>query len=275
MGGRGGRKPAGGSDGVGGTSRPKKAAGKPRRFKPKGQEDLARSGERNKVTDNLAALRLLRKLNDEDRQATPEEQKVLARWAGWGALPDVFEDGKASSYVNDAERAELKKLLSADEYREARANTKNAHYTDAAVVMSMWAAMKDLGFSDGDVLEPGSGSGNFMGFAPDGARMTGVELDPITAGISRHLYPDAEIHNESFGDSPFREGAFDAVIGNVPFGNFPVYDKTYNKGNQHSIHDHFIIKSLASVKPGGVATIVTSSFTMDKQSPESLSLIHI
>lgn len=264
----GGRR-GGNADGAGAPKRPvAKAAGKPKRFKPRGQEDLARKGEKNKLADNIAALRLLRQLAEEDRQATPEEQKILARWAGWGALPDVFNT-KQSDYATDEARKAVKELLSKDEYREARANTKNAHYTDAAVVQSVWSVMKDLGFTQGDVLEPGSGSGNFMGFAPDGAHMTGVELDPTTAAISRHLYPDAEIHNESFGKSPFREGVFDAVVGNVPFGNFPVYDPVYNKDNSLSIHDHFILKSLAETKPGGIATIVTSSFTLDKQSPEA------
>ena len=242
------------------------AAGQEPRFRPESQADLAPRGERAKLDANLAALRLLRKLQAEDRPATPEEQRVLARWSGWGALPDVFDESK-SKYA--AERAELKQLLSRDEYEDARRTTLNAHYTDAAIVKEIWDGLRELGFKGGDVLEPGSGSGNFIGFAPEGVHMTGVELDPITSAISRYLYPDATIYNESFGSSPFREGVFDAVVGNVPFGNYSVADRKYNPDLKLPIHDHFILKALATTKPGGIAMLVTSSFTLDKMNPEA------
>ncbi|MEQ7008322.1 DEAD/DEAH box helicase family protein, partial [Actinopolymorpha sp. B17G11] len=242
------------------------AAGRAHRFKPEGQADLAPKGERAKLDANMAALRLLRKLEAEDRQATAAEQRVLARWAGWGSLADVFNEDKGRFA---AERAELKQLLTPQQYEDANHNVLNAHYTDAKIVGEVWRAMQGLGFRGGDVLEPGSGSGNFMGLAPENTHMTGVELDPITAAISRHLYPDADVYNESFGSSPFREGVFDAVVGNVPFGRYPVNDKTYNPGLKLNIHDHFILKALANTKPGGIATVVTSSWTLDKADPDA------
>ena len=148
-----------------------------------------------------------------------------------------------------AEREEIKELLGDREFRAATRNTLNAHYTDASIVSAMWDALKGLGFKRGEVLEPGSGSGNFIGHAPDGARMTGVELDPTTAAISKYLYPDATIHNEGFQHSPFRDGSFDLVVGNVPFGNFKLRDLKYNPGRKDPIHDHFINRSLEHLKP--------------------------
>ena len=236
------------------------------RFTPRSQGDLAPSGESQKLAANMSALRTLREVQSGNRAATPAEQKVLARWAGWGSLPGVFDENNEKFA---AQRAELKELLTPEQYDAARRNTLNAHYTDVDLVDAMWDTMKDLGFTGGDVLEPGSGSGNFIGRAPKGVNMTGVELDPITAGISRLLYPDAEIHNESFGRSTFNDGVFDAVVGNVPFGNFGVIDPRFNPRGQTSIHNHFINKSLASTKPGGVASIITSSHTLDSLSEDA------
>lgn len=232
-------------------------------FRPESQADLARATPEEKLADNLAALRLLRRLQAEDRQASPDEQRVLARWAGWGALSKLFNEDDPDWA---AQRDELKGLLSEKEWRDARHNMLNAHYTDAALVDEVWKAIRDLGFGGGDVLEPGSGSGNFIGRAPDGARMTGVELDPITAAVSKQLYPEAEIHHESFAKSPFNDGVFDAAVGNVPFGNYGHLDRKHNP-NGHSIHNHFIIKALAGLKPGGVASFITSQFTLDNMSP--------
>ncbi len=235
-----------------------KARGK--NLKHSGQENLAPSDPAERLEANMNALRLLRKLQTEDRQATPAEQRALARWSGWGALPHVFDEKRPEF---EATRKELRALMSDTEYRAARKNTLNAHYTDPKIVDAVWKAVRDLGFSGGDVLEPGSGSGNFIGRAPEGARMTGVELDSTTAALARQVYPEAEIFNESFGRSPFNEEVFDAVVGNVPFGNFPVHDPRYNPDNRHSIHNGFIIKGLAELKPGGVMAVVTSSFTLD------------
>lgn len=178
-----------------------------------------------------------------------------------GALPKVFDE-KDDTYAK--ERAERETLLTPQEYRNANENILNAHYTDPTIVDQVWGALQGLGFHGGDVLEPGSASGNFIGKAPDGTHMTGVEVDPVTAAISQALHPNAEIHNESFAKSPFRENVFDATIGNVPFGRYALLGQRHNKPG-HSIHNHFILKSLALTKPGGVAAIITSAFTLDSQ----------
>ncbi|HEY1177474.1 MAG TPA: DEAD/DEAH box helicase family protein, partial [Phytomonospora sp.] len=213
------------------------------------------------VQKNLDALRALRAIESEGRPATAEEKKILAQWAGWGALPKVFDESDPT-YAD--ERAELKDLLGEVGWRKARTNMLNAHYTDPALVASVWDGLKDLGFTGGNVLEPGAGSGNFIGQAPKGAHMVGVEVEPVTAGIAHALHPDADIHLESFAKSPFRSGVFDAVIGNVPFGQYALQDRKHNRDN-HSIHNHFIIKSLDTLKPGGVMAVVSSSFTLDSQ----------
>lgn len=224
--------------------------------------DLAPAGVEAKVRANLAALRLLRRLEAEDRPATSGEQQVLARFAGWGALPKVFVTGD-ETYATV--RTELRELLSPGEYDEAMQNALNSHFTDAGLVEPMWAALRGLGFESGLVLEAGCGTGNFIGFAPPGARMVGVERNEVSGAIARLLYPSAEVRVESFGDTPVRPGTYDAVIGNVPFGNYPVRDRVHNPGNQLLIHDHFISKSLAGLKPGGVMAVITSAGTLDKQ----------
>lgn len=232
-------------------------------FHPTG-DALAPAGKKAKLEANLAALRVLRTLQTEKRSATPEEQTVLSRWAGWGGLPDVFDDRK-TEYAK--ERTELRGLLSDSEWNEARRNTLNAHYTDPRVVQSVWQAVADLGFDGGRVLEPGSGSGTFIGFAPPDADMVGVELDSTTAAISRALYPHATIRNESFAKTRLPSGSFDATVGNVPFGQFSLNDRVHNPGSKMSIHNHFIVKSLAMTKPGGVVALLTSRYTLDAKSP--------
>lgn len=172
-----------------------------------------------------------------------------------------------------AERAELLGLLGKDDYEAARLTTLNAHFTDPEIIRPMWQAMTDLGFETGTVLEPGSGMGTFIGLAPAGARMTGVELDPTTAQLAAHLYPEATIRQEGFEASPFRDNTFDAAIGNVPFGDIALHDPTHNPGG-HSIHNHFIIKSLDLVRPGGLAMFVTSAYTMDAQNPAARREMH-
>ncbi|MEP9385568.1 SNF2-related protein [Nocardioides cheoyonin] len=215
-----------------------------------------------KVQANLAALRLLRRIEAEDRPATADEQQVLARFAGWGALPKVFVTGD-DTYA--AVREELRGLLSPAEYDDAMQNALNSHFTDAGLVEPMWAALQALGFESGLVLEAGCGIGNFIGFAPAGARMVGVERNEVSGSIARLLYPSAQVRVESFGETPVRPGTYDAVIGNVPFGNYPVRDRVHNPRNQLLIHDHFITKSLAGLKPGGVMAVITSAGTLDKQ----------
>ena len=206
---------------------------------------------------------MLRTCQREDRPATPAEQEVLARWSGWGAVPEVFDERRAEFAWA---REQLAGLLAPAELAAARRNTLNAHYTDAAIVGPMWNAVQALGFQSGRVLEPGCGSGNFIAFAPQAAQVTGIELDPVTAGIAGLLYPDAEIRTESFADSRDGDGSFDLAIGNVPFGNMTLHDRRHNPAG-HSIHNHFIVKALHLVRPGGVVAVLTSRFTMDARNP--------
>ena len=216
-------RPAGrGLPGQGGTDRPGPAAGRGDRadgdgpagtgtgdgpgdpagltpFRPRGQADLAPSGAVSRVRANLAALAVLRTVQRDARPATPPEQAVLARWSGWGAVPEVFdEDREEFAWA----RGQLAGLMSPAELAAARRTTINAHYTDAALAAVIWDGARKLGFTGGRVLEPGCGSGNFIGLAPDGAQVTGVELDPVTAGIAAALYPHARIRAESFADDP-------------------------------------------------------------------------
>lgn len=192
-----------------------------------------------------------------------DEQRVLARWSSWGAIPDVFDNAKDDW---SAERAELRGLLSDAEWDAAARTTINAHYTDPLIARQMWRTMQALGFEHGTVLEPGSGAGTFIGLAPEAAQMTGVELDPLTASISAAIYPQASIRAESFADTRLTEGTFDAAIGNVPFGNVTLHDPVHN-GTRQSMHNHFILKSLALTRPGGLMAVLTSHYTMDAQNP--------
>ena len=239
----------------------------PARFRPAGQHDLAPSGEVERIRANLDAVRALARQQDQQRPATGDEQVLYARWSGWGATPALFDE--RPKYVGRfaGERAELRALLGEDGYRAARATTLNAHYTDAAYIQAIWDAVTRLGFSGGTVLEPGCGSGNFLGFAPPNAHLVGIEVDPTTAQIAQALYPDAEIRAESFADTrlpePGSESGFDLVIGNVPFGSHKLHDPRYNPGREHSIHNHFILKSLHAARPGGLVALITSRFTMD------------
>ena len=233
------------------------------RFRPHGQDDLAPSGATARIRANLAALSTLRDIARDGRPATAAEQAVLARWSGWGAVPEVFDTARQEFTWA---REELAGLLTPEELAAAARNTLNAHYTDADLVRAMWTGVRQLGFTGGRVLEPGCGSGNFIAFAPDGAEVTGVELEPVTAQIAAALYPDAHIRNESFATTRVPEGSFDLVIGNVPFGAIRLNDRRHNQGG-HSIHNHFIIKSLRLTRPGGLVAVLTSRYTMDARNP--------
>jgi SAM-dependent methyltransferase len=192
---------------------------------------------------------------------------VLARWSGWGAVPGVFDEARAEWA---GAREELAGLLSAPEMAAAARNTLNAHYTDADIVQAIWDAVAGLGFTGGQVLEAGCGSGNFIGFAPDTAQITGVELDPVTAGIAAALYPGARIVRESFADTRVPDGYFDLSIGNVPFApgrGARLADSRHNPGRRHSIHNHFILKELHLTRPGGLVVVLTSRYTLDSQNP--------
>jgi N12 class adenine-specific DNA methylase len=213
---------------------------------------------------NVAALRLLRGLDAERRPATAEEQQVLARWAGWGALPQLFDDQAPPEWAGL--RGELAGLLSSAELAAARASTVNAHYTSAEVVQAVWALVGDLGFDGGRVLEPGCGSGNFIGFAPPAAELVGVEVEPVSARIAHALYPDADIRAEGFEHTRLAAGSFDLVIGNVPFGKYRLHDPVHNRGG-HSIHNHFLVKAVDLVRPGGIVAVLTSRYTLDMQRP--------
>ena len=187
----------------------------------------------------------------------------MARWSGWGAVPEVFDDRRDEfAWARD----QLAGLLTPQELAAAARSTLNAHYTDAALVHPIWAAAIKLGFAGGQVLEPGCGSGNFIGFAPAGAHMTGVELEPVTAAIAAALYPGATILPGSFAVTRAPEASFDLVIGNVPFGQVTLHDPRHNRSG-HSIHNHFIIKSLHLTRPGGLVMVLTSRYTMDARNP--------
>lgn len=208
---------------------------------------------------NVEVLDLLDRLDTENRFATPTEQATLASWSSWGAIPEVFD---AEHDAWSAEREELRGRLNAQEWDAARVTTLNAHYTEPRIAQAMWSALQGAGFTEGTVLEPGCGAGTFIGQAPESATMLGVELDPVTARIASHLYPQAVIHGFGYEKLALPEGLASAAIGNVPFGNFRVHDPRYN-ASKLNIHNHFIAKSLRLVAPGGYVSIITSSYTMD------------
>lgn len=214
----------------------------------------------------MSVLELLAELDAENRLPSAEEQGVLARWSGWGSLPEVFDD--TADHAEPALRA--RELLAGRVRAAAARTTLNAHYTDAALVKAVWAALGEAGFDEaagGRVLEPGCGSGTFIGFTPDHVRdVVGVELDPTTARVASLLYPAADIRAESFAETRLPEGRRDLVIGNVPFADVVPHDKTYNS-ERLSLHNYFIYKSLHLVRPGGVVAVLTSRWTMDAANP--------
>ncbi len=238
----------------------------PARFRPAGQADLAPAGKRAKLQANLTALRTLTALQHAGRSASPQEQSVLARWSGWGALASVFDPARTE---HDGVRAELAELLGPAGYRAASRTTLNAHYTDAALASAMWEAIEQAGFAGagGRVLEPGCGAGTFLGLAPAAAtELIGVELDPTTAAVAAALYPHADIRAQSFADTRLPTGSVDLVIGNVPFAKIALHDPVHNAAG-HSMHNHFIVKALLLTRPGGVVAVLTSHWTLDATNP--------
>lgn len=223
---------------------------------------LRPSGFQARLDANIAALETLDELESGTAYATADKQRVLAGWSSWGALPEVFDP--SSERVSEVTRQRVRELLGEDGWQQARATTLNAHYTDPGHTAAIWSGLQRAGFVGGPVLEPGSGSGEFIGQAPDDAQMVGVELDQTTAKISSWLYPSAQIQAHGFEKTRFAEESFNAVVGNVPFGNFAVPDQTYN-AQQHSIHNYFIAKSLRHTAPGGYVAVMTSTWTMDSQ----------
>ena len=230
-------------------------------------DDLGSGGSKAKFKANMEAIRMLKKLEQEQRLATPEEQEVLSRYVGWGGIPQAFEE-RNSAWAE--EYTQLKGILTPEEYSAARASTLNAFYTSPTVIKAMYEALGNMGLKQGNILEPSCGVGNFMGLLPESmsaANMYGVELDPVSGQIAKQLYQKNRIAVQGFEETSYPDSFFDCVIGNVPFGAYQVSDRKYDRYH-FMIHDYFIAKSLDLVRPGGVVAVVTSSGTMDKQNPE-------
>ena len=226
-------------------------------------DHLGEGGAKQKYARNIEAIRTLFKLEQEHRGATAEEQQVLSQYVGWGGLADAFDPSKDSW---TKEYAELKGLLSEDEYAAARSSTLNAHYTSPVVIRSIYDAVEKMGFQSGNILEPSMGVGNFFGMLPDSmqsSRLYGVELDSITGRIAKKLYPQADITVAGF-ETTDRRDFYDLAVGNVPFGQYKVNDKAYNKLG-FSIHNYFFAKAIDQIRPGGVIAFVTSRYTMDSK----------
>ena len=226
-------------------------------------DHLGEGGAKQKYARNIEAIRTLFKLEEEHRGATAEEQQVLSQYVGWGGLADAFDPGK-DNWAK--EYAELKGLLSEDEYAAARSSTLNAHYTSPTVIRSIYDAVERMGFRSGNILEPSMGVGNFFGMLPDSmadSRLYGVELDSITGRIAKKLYPQADITVAGF-ETTDRRDFYDLAVSNVPFGQYKVNDKAYNKLG-FSIHNYFFAKAIDQVRPGGIVAFVTSRYTMDSK----------
>ena len=224
-------------------------------------EHLGEGGPKAKFQANVNAIRLLKELESAGQQASPEQQEVLSRYVGWGGLSDAFDPEKPAWAL---EYAQLKELLAPEEYATARSSTLNAHYTSPTVIQAIYEAVGRMGFETGNILEPSMGVGNFFGMLPEemrNSRLYGVELDPVSGRIAKQLYPKADITVGGF-ETTDRRDFFDLAIGNVPFGQYQVNDKAYNKLN-FSIHNYFFAKALDQVRPGGVVAFVTSRYTMD------------
>ena len=230
-------------------------------------DHLGAGGPKEKFRRNIAAIETLKQVESEMRVATPEEQQILSQYVGWGGLADAFDESKGNW---SDEYIQLKGLLTNEEYKAARESTLNAHYTSPVIIRSIYEALGNMGFEKGNVLEPAMGVGNFFGMLPEkmqDSRLYGVELDDITGRIARQLYPKADVRISGFEKTDFQNDFFDVAVGNVPFGNYQVPDRAYDKlGFQ--IHDYFFAKTLDKVRPGGIVAFVTSKGTMDKQSPQ-------
>lgn len=227
---------------------------------------LGHGGPKAKFRMNMDAIRTLQTIEFEQRLATPEEQEVLSRYVGWGSLPQVFEESNAA-WADEFRK--LYETLSPEEYEAARASVLNAHYTSPTVIKAMYAAIEKMGFRMGNILEPSCGIGNFFGLLPEsmaGSKLYGIELDSITGRIAKQLYQNANITIQGYEETALPDSFFDVAIGNVPFGDYGVADKRYDK-NHFLIHDYFIAKTLDKVRPGGIIAFVTSSGTMDKKNP--------
>ena len=227
-------------------------------------DELGYGGAKAKYQMNVAAIRTLQTIEAERRLATPEEQEILSKYVGWGGVADAFDETKDNWRT---EYAELKNLLTESEYSSARESTLNAHYTSPTVIKAIYECVANMGFTTGNVLEPSCGIGNFFGLVPEAmgkSKLYGIELDSITGRIAKQLYQNANIAVQGYEDSSLPDSFFDLAVGNVPFGNYGVSDKRYDK-NHFMVHDYFFAKTLDKVRPGGIIAFVTSSGTMDKK----------
>ena len=227
-------------------------------------DELGYGGAKAKYQMNVAAIRTLQTIEAERRLATPEEQEILSKYVGWGGVADAFDETKDNWRT---EYAELKGLLTESEYSSARESTLNAHYTSPTVIKAIYECVANMGFTTGNVLEPACGIGNFFGLVPESmskSKLYGIELDSITGRIAKQLYQNANIAVQGYEDSSLPDSFFDLAVGNVPFGNYGVSDKRYDK-NHFMVHDYFFAKTLDKVRPGGIIAFVTSSGTMDKK----------
>lgn len=227
-------------------------------------DELGYGGAKAKYQMNVAAIRTLQTIESEHRLATPEEQEILSKYVGWGGVADAFDESKDNWRT---EYAELKGLLTESEYISARESTLNAHYTSPTVIKAIYECVANMGFTTGNVLEPSCGIGNFFGLVPEAmskSKLYGIELDSITGRIAKQLYQNANIAVQGYEDSSLPDSFFDLAVGNVPFGNYGVSDKRYDK-NHFMVHDYFFAKTLDKVRPGGIIAFVTSSGTMDKK----------
>lgn len=238
-------------------------------------DNLGAGSLKEKCRANFRAIEVLRAVEAERREATPEEQQTLVRYVGWGGLPQVFATHEDKDW--QTERARLRELLTPEEFRSAQATTLNAHYTSPTVVSAMYEAVQRQGFTHGRILEPSAGIGHFFGLMPETMRerstLTGIEIDPLTADIARLLYPDANIRRQGFEQAKLPNDGFDLVISNVPFGNYKVFDPEFNRHNL-LIHDYFFAKALQKARPGGMVAFITSMGTMDKQDARLREYLH-
>ncbi|MCL2301247.1 MAG: sigma-70 family RNA polymerase sigma factor [Firmicutes bacterium] len=227
---------------------------------------LGHGGAKAKYEANIKAILYLKSLDEEGKLATPAEQEILSRYVGWGGLPQAFDPDNAQWA---GEYQELQALLAPEEYTTARASTLNAHYTSPTVIKAIYKAIENMGFTQGNVLEPSCGIGNFFGLVPEimaVSKLYGIELDPITGRIARQLYQNVNIAIEGFESTELPDSFFDLAVGNVPFGEYSVADRRYDK-YKFSIHDYFFAKTLDKVRPGGVVAFITSKYTLDKKDP--------
>ena len=229
-------------------------------------DHLGHGGAKAKFQNNIEAIRLLQQLDSDHCFATPEEQEILSRYVGWGGLPQAF-DKENAGWTN--EYVQLKNLLTDEEYASARSTTLNAHYTSPTVINAIYKAIDNMGFTTGNILDPGCGIGNFQGLLPDSmkdSKVFGIEIDPITGRIARQLYQKNSIAIQGYEDTLLPDSFFDLAIGNIPFGSYGISDKKYDK-HKFFVHDYFFAKTLDKVRPGGIVAFITSKGTLDKQNP--------